>query len=915
MKICLLCSHPNSDGAMFCENCGTRLPQEPAGAQGSLMGNQNVIAGDVSNTINNTTTHIHQDDSHTTVTCAVCGKLLSKGSGQVYLCGDCGSYVCADHIDPAQHKCHACMTRARQRRQQAETERQLAPFRYQQLGNGKYVIIQLLDIYALDVTVPAGVESIAAEAFAGCRVIRVSLPDGLIAIDSGAFRDCRMLKQINIPASVLYIGDEAFRNCEKLEIALPATADLGRNVIHGTLTHQMEEQRKAAAEAARQKRLQEEAQRRAREEEARKKAAEEAQRKAEAERRQREEDRRRKAEAERRRQEEEARRKAEAEAKRKAEEARLRAIAEEEQRKKDAYKKMLADAAKHFDYAEGLLTKFHSNVASYTVPSFITRIAPEAFADCDSLRNLMLPDTIKTIGKGAFSGCIRLESINLPSTLPTIEAQLFRSCRALKSITIPRTVTTIGEEAFDHCESLTSVALPKSVIVIGAHAFRNCDKLRTVTMPDRIIEKIDDGPGMHLTPYLGGGAFQNCTSLKEVVLPNGMSSVASSLFEGCTALQSITIPNTVKTIYHSAFSECGGLTTLRLPTSVKEIYEKAFYKCTGLTRIELAASLKWIGNHAFSDCTNLTSITNTTNAGMPLCSDFISEGAFAYCSKLEKIYTGTATIYDHAFLNCGQLAIHCHTSMADFLKKNGKFIGGSKLVCKDKSCALDPNSTTAKSMKKDHDSRQTTLLSALGFAVIGVAVVCSFLLGTVADWICGAVFTAVCACPLFMNIFDSYDHDYSAKAPLRALCTAPLLLNIVLLFIFPQAYRFTSILPGIGLVMLVFILAIGTINDSSDVDASVFLAFACLGISIALVVAPIAGLTGLLNMLLYVLGEAVVSFVLWLILRIVSPKKYGRCRPDVGLMFTFVALVVLSPIALYAGLAMFLPAFVPVFLR
>ncbi len=322
MFYCENCGAELRTGALFCKNCGHRLPQEPAGTQGSLMGNQNVISGDVSSTINNTTTHIHQNDSHTTVSCAVCGKLLSKGSGQMYLCGQCGNYVCADHIDPAQHKCLSCMEQDHQLRQQAQTEHDLAPFRYQQLSNGKYVITQLLDIFALDVTVPVCVESIAAEAFAGSRVLRVSLPDGLLAIDDGAFRDCRMLKQINIPASVLYIGDEAFCNCEKLNITLPDTADLGQNVLSGTMTEKIEKQRKEEALAALQLRLQEEAQRKAREAEARRKEEEDARIRAEAERRRREEEARAKAEAERRRLEEEARAAAEA-AQRRMEAARM----------------------------------------------------------------------------------------------------------------------------------------------------------------------------------------------------------------------------------------------------------------------------------------------------------------------------------------------------------------------------------------------------------------------------------------------------------------------------------------------------------------------------------------------------------------------------------------------------------------
>ncbi len=813
MKFCTQCSHPNSGAAVFCENCGHRLPQEPAGTQGSLMGNQNVISGDVPSTINNTT-YIHQNDSQTTVSCAVCGKLLSKGSGQVYLCGHCGSYVCADHIDPEQHKCVTCLEKAAQLRVQAETEQKLAPFRYQQLGNGKYVIVQLLDIYAMDVTVPDGVESIAAEAFAGIRVIRVSLPEGLIAIDAGAFRDCRMLKQINIPASVLYIGDEAFCNCEKLNITLPATADLGQNVLSGTMTEKIEKQRKEEALAAQQLRLQEEAQRKAREAEARKKAAEEARHKAEA---------RRKA------QEDEVWKKAEQDVWRKAEEARLR-----------------TEAAKYFDYKDNRLEKFHSNVSSYTVPSFITVIAPNAFAGCDTLRSLTLPNHLRCIDKGTFSGCTRLESI-----------------------TIPRSVTMIGEEAFDCCESLTSVSIPNNVWHIGNHAFRNCTNLRTVTLPDAMWEQNTCYHDQCTTSCLGSGVFQHCTSLNEVALPQNICAVPVSLFEGCSALRSIKIPDTVKVIHAQAFAGCAALTTVQLPTRLWKIHTGAFQNCTGL----------------------------------------------------EDVCINTAKIADHAFLNCSRLTICACVPVLKFHKTSSKFIGGRKLVCTDKSGPLIPDSVTAV-----NKTRKCILpLSMLSGVGLGISVICSLLLGTIADWICGGVFASLCTWPLFMQIFSSRHDTYKIKLPLRILVIAPLLLNIILLFIFPETYRIASILPCVGLVALVILWILlffcENATDSefyfSDARESlcVFRLLLCLGISMTFLVISAAGITGVLNILLCMAGDAAITSLLWWILLRLSQNTNNWYHLRKRRAYTIFALIALSPIVLCAGLAAFFPAFVPVFLR
>ncbi|MBR4976318.1 MAG: leucine-rich repeat domain-containing protein, partial [Thermoguttaceae bacterium] len=66
--------------------------------------------------------------------------------------------------------------------------------------------------------VPAGVESIGARAFAGCRELRnVAFPTELRNIDDGAFADCFSLESVALPDGVENIGALAFFRCTALE--------------------------------------------------------------------------------------------------------------------------------------------------------------------------------------------------------------------------------------------------------------------------------------------------------------------------------------------------------------------------------------------------------------------------------------------------------------------------------------------------------------------------------------------------------------------------------------------------------------------------------------------------------------------------------------------------------------------------
>ena len=74
-------------------------------------------------------------------------------------------------------------------------------------------IIPVVEVKKL--VLPAKLEVIEAEAFAGGTFACVVLPDGCKAIRAGAFRDCAQLRFIEIPTSVTSIDSSAFDGCGK----------------------------------------------------------------------------------------------------------------------------------------------------------------------------------------------------------------------------------------------------------------------------------------------------------------------------------------------------------------------------------------------------------------------------------------------------------------------------------------------------------------------------------------------------------------------------------------------------------------------------------------------------------------------------------------------------------------------------
>lgn len=66
----------------------------------------------------------------------------------------------------------------------------------------------------------------------------------------------------------------------------------------------------------------------------------------------------------------------------------------------------------------------------------INKLGDMALADCDKLREIVLPDSLQSIGAGTFMGCKNLESIEIPDSVKNIGSNAFKGCDSLQDLHI-----------------------------------------------------------------------------------------------------------------------------------------------------------------------------------------------------------------------------------------------------------------------------------------------------------------------------------------------------------------------------------------------------------------------------------------------------------------------------------------------
>ena len=401
------------------------------------------------------------------------------------------------------------------------------------------------------------------------------------------------------------------------------------------------------------------------------------------------------------------------------------------------------------------ITKYTGSGESVEVPAQldgvnVTAIGDKAFKNNKTVASVKLPETITEIGEEAFYLCEKLTDVNIPQSVTKIGRSAFANS-GLKSFIIPPNMTEISDFMLGHTQ-ITEISIPENIKSIGSMAFCGT-KLKEVTIPETVDKMEEYGIFMDC-PQLKTVTVQtplkkipfsfcsDCKKLEKVVLPETVTKIDMYAFNDCKKLKSITIPETLEEIKSGAFFGSGieafrvgknvtniggliGATKLSKLTVDKDnakytlkggvLYNKEITKLvfcpSALDRkiFKVPDTVKTIKSGALTynktfEEVKLNKVKKIGGSNfrysvikklvVPKSVEFIDDGCFFECNKLEKIVfkrKKSITVWDYCFMNCKALKYaefpvfkseYCGTGMYDDCPalKTVKVIDGVKDV-------------------------------------------------------------------------------------------------------------------------------------------------------------------------------------------------------------------------------------------
>jgi len=314
-------------------------------------------------------------------------------------------------------------------------------------------------------------------------------------------------------------------------------------------------------------------------------------------------------------------------------------------------------------------------------------IGNNAFSDCKSMVDIVIPGSISEFGSSVFMGCSNLSKVTMPITFDYSQ-NVFSGCTNLVNFVFTPGIgeyAGIGHE-YDVGEAANtpwavnskgvlpiSVAFSDGVKSIGKNMFRDCTKLsERLTLPSSITEvgefafaganNIRELVVDSTTFFMGKGAFSGCERLETITLPITTNSVVDSVdpaFKGCTSVNRINLIGSGDGFTYSLTGDDASSNapwnittkdlTITIGANVTGIGDYTFYGCTKLIGSLISNNLNSIGKSAFHGCNRLAGVTATSL-------DNLGVSAFEGCSNLSTVNIGDVeSVSDRAFYGCSKL--------------------------------------------------------------------------------------------------------------------------------------------------------------------------------------------------------------------------------------------------------------------
>lgn len=247
------------------------------------------------------------------------------------------------------------------------------------------------------------------------------------------------------------------------------------------------------------------------------------------------------------------------------------------------------------------------------------------------------PETVRTVAYKAFSESNSLEKIHMNDGLLNIEAEAFKNCLSLAEALLPDSVANISTQIFNGTPFYENTENRENGVLYNGKWVIYID-------PQTVTLNIKDGTYGFASDCIPSGLFSNKPQIQTVFLPASIVNIAHSLIAGCPNLKSISVDadNPLYTSENGILYNKDktallrlppqfALTSFSIPETVTEIGNYACDSCKNLQTVLFPAGLKKVGAHAFDNCKNLV------NALLPDGVEDIDEYAFDDCSKLANI--------------------------------------------------------------------------------------------------------------------------------------------------------------------------------------------------------------------------------------------------------------------------------------
>ena len=209
---------------------------------------------------------------------------------------------------------------------------------------------------------------------------------------------------------------------------------------------------------------------------------------------------------------------------------------------------------------------------------------------------------------------------------------------AATEIILPETVRKIEAYAFNQCANLTKTNLPEGITVIEPYTYNLCSSMSEITIPESVV-------------YICEGAFAGKRPVSEIVIPSSVKSIGPKAFYANPLITSLTLNEGLEIIGENAFANHEGFLdeleeySLTLPSSIKEIGKGAFEYSGVSGEVVIPESIKAIPENMFMESPYLTSVV--MHSGVTV----IGASAFNGCYALESapLLEGLVSIEDYAF--------------------------------------------------------------------------------------------------------------------------------------------------------------------------------------------------------------------------------------------------------------------------